>query len=124
MARHFTVEEANALLPHIRPLIESILKARQHIIDVQPEVWPVLEKAAGNGGSKKAGALVEDFKTIERGVQAIQDLGVIVKDVNSGLIDFPALRSGREVFLCWRYNEPSIAFLHELHAGFAGRQPL
>lgn len=124
MARHFTVEEANALLPRVRAIVESILAARQRVIDVQPEVWPVLEQAVGNGGSLKAGKLVEDFKTIENGVKAIQDLGIFVKDVNTGLVDFPALRGGREVFLCWRYNEPAVAFWHELHTGFDGRQPL
>ena len=124
MTRHFTVEEANAILPRVRSIVESILAARQRIIDAQPEVWPVLEKAVGNGGSQKAGLLVEDFKKVERGIQAIQDLDIVVKDVNTGLIDFPALRGGREVFLCWRYDEPAVAFWHELHTGFAGRQPL
>jgi hypothetical protein len=124
MARHFSVDEANALLPRLRSIIEAALTARQRIIDAQPEVWPVLEKAIGNGGSRKAGELVEDFKAIERGVKAIQDLGVVVKDINTGLLDFPALRGGREVFLCWRFGEPTVAFWHELHTGFAGRQPL
>ena len=124
MARHFTVEEANALLPRIRSLVKSVLAARQRILDAQPEVWPVLEKAVGNGGSKKAGALVEDFKKVDNGVQTIQRLGVVVKDVNTGLIDFPALRGDREVFLCWRYGEPAVAHWHELHTGFAGRQAI
>jgi len=124
MARHFSVDEANALLPRLRSIIEAALTARQRIIDAQPEVWPVLEKAIGNGGSRKAGELVEDFKAIERGVKAIQDLGVVVKDINTGLLDFPALRGDREVFLCWRFGEPAVAFWHELHTGFAGRQPL
>jgi hypothetical protein len=101
-----------------------VLAARQRIVDAQAEVWPVLEKAIGNGGSKKAGELVEDFKKVENGVQAIQKLGVVVKDVNSGLVDFPALRKDREVFLCWQYDEPRVAFWHELDTGFAGRQPI
>ena len=124
MARHFTVEEANALLPRIRSIVGMVLAARQRIVDAQPEVWPVLEKAVGNGGSRKAGLLVEDFRTMERGVKAIQDLGVVLKDINTGLIDFPALRGGREVFLCWRYDEPAVAFWHDLRTGFAGRQLL
>lgn len=124
MARYFTVDEANALLTRIRPIIESVMAARRHIVDTQPEVWPVLEKSIGNGGSRKAGLLVEDFKRVEHGVKAIQDLGVVVKDLEVGLLDFPAMRDGREVFLCWRYNEPRVAFWHELHTGFAGRQPL
>ena len=124
MTRHFSVDEANALLPRVRSLVESVLAARQRILDAQPEVWPVLQKAIGNGGSQKAGELVEEIKRIERGIKAIQDLGAVVKDINTGLIDFPAVRSGREVFLCWRYDEPQVGFWHELHTGFAGRQPL
>jgi len=124
MTRHFSIEEANAILPRIRSIVEAVLAARQRIIDAQPEVWPILEKAVGNGGSQKAGGLVEDFKKIERGIQAIQDLGIVVKDINTGLVDFPALRGGREVFLCWRYGEPAVAFWHDLHTGFDGRQAL
>ena len=124
MARHFTVEEANAVLPRIRTLVESVLKARQRILDLQPEVWPVLEKAVGNGGSRKAGALVEEFKRIDDGVGAIQTMGAVVKDINTGLIDFPALRVDREVFLCWRYDEPRVTHWHELDTGFAGRQSI
>jgi hypothetical protein len=124
MARHFSVGEANALLPRIRSIVESVLAARQRILDAQPEVWPTLEKAVGNGGSKQAGALVEEFKKVERGVKAIQDLGAVVKDINTGLIDFPALQGGREVFLCWRYDEPAVAHWHDLQTGFAGRQAI
>ena len=124
MTRHFSVDEANAVLPRVRSLVESVLAARQRILDAQPEVWPVLQKAIGNGGSQKAGELVEEIKRIERGITAIQDLGAVVKDINTGLIDFPAVRGGREVFLCWRYDEPRVGFWHELHTGFDGRQPL
>src|SRR3970040_1476578 len=122
MSCHFSVEEANALLPRIRSLVESVLAARQRILDAQPEVWPALEKAIGHGGSKRADALIEDFKKVENGVKAIQKLGAVVKDVNTGLIDFPSLRGEREVFLCWRYDEPAGAHWHERHTGFAGRQ--
>jgi len=124
MTRHFSVDEANAVLPRVRALVESVLAARQRILDTQPEVWPVLEKATGNGGSQKAGALVEEFRRIERGLKAIHDLGVVVKDINTGLIDFPALRGDREVFLCWRYDEPAVAHWHDLQTGFAGRQAI
>lgn len=123
-ARHFTVEQADQLLEVVRPLMAALLAARQTIVDAQPEMWPVLEKAIGNGGSKKAGELLVHFEIVQKNVQALQALGVEVKDINQGLVDFPALRAGREVYLCWRYNEPRITHWHELDAGFAGRQPL
>lgn len=123
-SRYFTVAEANALLPNVRPVMSAILVARQQIVDAQPEIWPVLEKAVGNGGSKKAGALVAQFDVIQKNVRVLQDLGITVKDINQGLVDFPAQRDGREVYLCWRYDEASITHWHEVDAGFAGRQPL
>lgn len=123
-ARHYTVAEANQLLEIVRPLMAAILTARQIIVDAQPEVWPVLEKAVGNGGSHKAGALLAQFEVIQRNVHALQELGLEVKDINQGLVDFPAQREGRGIYLCWRYDEPRITHWHELDAGFAGRQPL
>ena len=122
--RLFTVDEANALLPTLRPLLIDILQARQNIVAAQPELWPVLEKAVNNGGSKKAGAVLADFEVIQRNVKAIQELGIEIKDINIGLVDFPAERDGREVYLCWRFDEPCVAHWHDLDSGFGGRQPL
>ncbi|MCC7359999.1 MAG: DUF2203 domain-containing protein [Anaerolineales bacterium] len=122
--RYFTVEQANALLPTIRPLVAALLEARQRIVDAQPELWPMLEKAVGNGGSAKATAVLSDFEIVDHNVKAIMALGLELKDVNSGLVDFLAQRDGREVYLCWRYDEPTVAHWHDLEAGFAGRQPL
>ncbi len=122
--RYFTPEEANAMLDQLRPLMREILSARQQIVDAQPELWPVLEKAIGNGGSKKAGDMLRHFETIQRGVKAIESLGVEVKDLNLGLVDFPARREGRDVYLCWRYDEARVTHWHDLDAGYAGRQPL
>lgn len=125
MAPHYyTVEEANALLTTLRPLMAEMLGARDHILAVRAEVWPVLEKAAFNGGSKQASTVLTDFETIQRGVQQVQALGLELKDINTGLIDFLSHRDGREVYLCWRYNEPRVAHWHDLDAGFTGRQPL
>lgn len=122
--RYFTVEQANALLPTIRPMVAALLEARQRIVDVQPELWPVLEKAVGNGGSAKAAAVLTDFEIVDKNVKAITALGLEMKDVNSGLVDFLAERDGREIYLCWRYNEPKVAHWHDLETGFAGRRPL
>lgn len=123
-ARYFSVDEANGLLETVRPLMTAILAARQAIVDAQPEIWPMLEKAVGNGGSRKAGALLAQFEVIQNGVRRLQALGVEVKDINQGLVDFPAKRGGRDIYLCWRYDEPSITHWHDIDAGFAGRQPL
>lgn len=122
--RLFTLEEAQALIPQVREILKAVLEAREKIVDAQPELWPVLEKAVGNGGGKKAGEMLRYFEVIQRNVQAIEKLGIEIKDINTGLIDFPSDRDGRVVYLCWRYGEGDIAFWHELDSGFAGRQPL
>jgi len=122
--RLFTLNEAQALLPQVRQLLRALLEAREKIVEAQPELWPVLEKAVGNGGGKKAGEMLRYFEVIQRNAQAIQELGIEIKDINTGLIDFPSDRDGRVVYLCWRYGEGDIAYWHELDSGFAGRQPL
>lgn len=122
--RYFTVAEANAALTALRPLVAAALAARAHIVAAQPDLWPVLEKAAGNGGSDKATAVLVDFEMLRSCLKTIEGLGIVMKDVNTGLVDFPAQRDGRDIYLCWRYDEPKVAFWHELEAGFGGRQPL
>jgi hypothetical protein len=124
MAQYFTLEEANATLNVVRPLVEQILSIRQAILDRQPEVWPALEKAAGNGGGPAASLLAVEFDRLDALVRKIHALGVQLKDINLGLLDFPALREGREVYLCWKYGEDEIRYWHEVDAGFSGRQPL
>jgi len=124
MAKHFTAEEANRALPQVRALVDQILQARQAILDARPDLWPVLEQAVGNGGSKKAGEVLQDFKRLEDGVQGLQDIGCELKDISTGLVDFPALRDGREVLLCWKFDEPQVMYWHDLQSGFAGRQRL
>lgn len=124
MPRYFTPSEANETLNSIRPLIDSIQEIRQAILKNQPEAWPAIEKSAGNGGSRALSDMVKDFEKLDALVHQIQDLGVLIKDINLGLLDFPALRDGREVYLCWQYGEGEIAFWHEVEAGFAGRQPI
>jgi hypothetical protein len=120
--RYFTLKEANAAVAIIRPILGEMLEIRQRIIDLQPEVWPVIEKAIGNGGNLAASQATREFERINQLAHEIQSLGGILKDLNEGLVDFLALREGREVYLCWRYDEPRVAFWHEIEGGFASRQ--
>jgi hypothetical protein len=124
MTRHFTAEEANQVLPQVRTLINQILQARQKIIEARPDLMPVLERSIGNGGSKKAGEVIVDFKRLEDGVLALQAMGCVLKDLSTGLVDFPSIRDGREVLLCWQHDEPQVMYWHDLQSGFAGRQRL
>jgi len=124
MPRYFTLDEANALLGELRPLVGKMLEVRQELLDLQPELEPVLRKVLGNGGNQVASQAAVFFEELRGLVERIQESGVELKDVNTGLLDFRSLRGGREVYLCWRYGEDEISFWHDIDAGFAGRQPL
>ncbi len=124
MTKYFTPEEANQALPLVRALVEDVMQAREIIIKAQPELWPVLEKSIGNGGSKKAGELLHEFRRVENGIKSLQQIGCELKDMSIGLVDFPTLRDGREALLCWKYDEPEVAFWHDLQSGYAGRKRL
>lgn len=124
MTSYFTLSEANQALVTIRPLMDAVQAIRQKIITTQPDAWGAIEKSVGNGGSRVLSKMVQDFERLDGLVHQIMDTGVLIKDVNTGLLDFPALRNGQEVYLCWQYGEEDIAFWHEVDAGFAGRQPI
>lgn len=124
MPRYFTLAEANAVLDTIRPWMEQIQSIRRKVLAHQPEIWPAIEKSAGNGGNPTLSRLVRDFERLDDLLHQIQATGALVKDLNTGLLDFPALREAHEVYLCWQYGEERIAFWHEVEAGFAGRQPI
>lgn len=124
MPRYFTLEEANLTLETIRPLMEEIQKIRQNVLATQPETWSVIERSARNGGNPAMSKLVKSFDWLDDLLHRIQKTGVQVKDINTGLLDFPALRAGHEVCLCWQIGERQIEYWHEIDAGFAGRQPI
>jgi len=124
MPRYFTLQVANQTLDLIRPWMDELQTIRQKILANQPEAWPAIERSAGNGGNRALSNMVQDFEKLDALVHRIQEAGAILKDINMGLLDFPALREGREVYLCWQYGEGEIAYWHEVEAGYAGRQPI
>lgn len=124
MPRFFTLQEANETLNVIRPLMDEIQQIRREILERQPEAWPAIQKSVGNGGNRALSSIVQDFERLDTLVHRIQEMDVLVKDINLGLLDFPALKESREVYLCWQYGEADIAFWHEVEAGFMGRQPI
>lgn len=124
MPGYFSLSEANAALRSIRPWMDEIQSIRREVMANQPEIWSVMERSAGNGGSATLSRLVASFDRFDALIHQIQNLGVLIKDINMGLLDFPALRGDREVYLCWKYGEGEIAFWHSIEDGFAGRQPI
>jgi hypothetical protein len=124
VAKHFSVEEANRALIRIRPWIKEILEIRDRIVARHPEVWPGIERATGNGGSLETSRMEPEFTRLDHLVHQVLATGALIKDINQGLVDFPALREGREVFLCWRFGEEDVQFWHERQEGLGGRQSI
>ena len=121
--RHFTVEEANALLDGLRPVLRQLRDASEMLTDA--EVHSLLADAApGNGGGEPGRQVGEAFLEVRRLLLAVQGSGIVIRDVDRGLIDFPAIRDSEEVYLCWELGEDDVSWWHELDAGFGGRQPL
>ena len=124
MPKYYTPTEANNVLEIVRPMLGELMEISGRIHKHQPEIWAVVEKSAGNGGNPELSKMSPDFDKLDVILHRLQDMGIEVKDLTTGLIDFPALRDGGVVYLCWKYNEASIQFWHEIEAGFAGRQPI
>ena len=129
--RHFTPEEANAELEHVRPLVEELVATRQEHATTLERQEELEGKIRGNGGGIPPAELAEATAEVDavarrlaRLVDEITSHGAQVKDVDSGLIDFPALRHGETVLLCWQLGEDEIAWWHRVEDGFAGRRPL
>jgi len=131
MPRHFTPGEANDELHEIRPLAEKLVAHRQEQRRLQAERSELAARISGNGGGLDAQAVAQleraerhERVEIARCVNEIHRHGAIVKDLDTGLVDFPAVREGEEILLCWRLGEDEVAHWHGLEEGFAGRKPL
>ena len=123
-AKYYTLGEARAVLPKVKAYMDMIQAARREILRLRPEALPALEQAARNGGGKAAGELFACGTQLEQGVKGITNMGITVKDIDRGLVDFLGQRNGREVYLCWHVGEEDISYWHELNAGFDGRRPV
>jgi len=129
--RYFTPAEANELLATVRPIVERMVSHRRALAVATVRHARIATKIAGNGGGVRPHEVDDLQATIDdeaaevvRSVAELQELGLLVKDLDEGLVDFPALRDGEEVLLCWRLGEEEVAFWHSLDDGFAGRKPL
>jgi hypothetical protein len=119
--RYFTVEEARAVLPQVRDLIEKAIPVLNRMHRCSPDVRRLAENAALNTGGPAGAEYLECLILVSGYVGRIQSMGCLVKSLEDGLVDFPCRKDGREVYLCWRYGEKDIEYWHEVDAGFAGR---
>ncbi len=121
----FTPQEASKLLPDIKPKVKELIERKKVVKELHDEIQrynllgfrpaEVAEKAA------QLDALVEEMT---RKISELEDLGVQIRDLDFGLVDFPAERYGENVLLCWRFGEPEVAFWHKPSEGYSGRKSL
>jgi hypothetical protein len=119
----YSVEQANALVPKLRPLLERI-RATQEALAKDKTVAAVKEKAAHNGGGLPGRHLSEWTKALEADLRQLQEWGIVLRDPSIGLIDFLHQREGETVFLCWKLGEARVEWWHPVDTGIAGRQRL
>jgi hypothetical protein len=128
VARYFGIDEANARVGDLRPILSELRSDRDRVAEAQRE----LERGRGSNGSgehaeelaRLEAEVREVVRRMQQAVTQIDDWGIMLRDIGGGLIDFPALANGRPIWLCWRLGEGDIAFWHEANAGFDQRKPL
>ncbi len=120
--RIFTLAEARKILPLVRKLVAMGMNLSVGISRYKEAVQKLAKSADLNRGSPEGTAYVEHLLQLQSCVARLQGLGCRVKSVDQGLIDFPHLKEGREVYLCWKHGEDDILYWHEIDAGFAGRK--
>ena len=131
MDRIFTLEEANAELQELRPVVERMVVHRRNLTAAQRHQAALVTQIAGNGGDMQpsdlreaAAAIEQEAKAIAECVERINDAGVQIKSLEEGLLDFPARRDDEDILLCWKLGEDEITYWHGLDEGFAGRTPI
>jgi hypothetical protein len=129
--REFTLEEANAAVVELRPIVQRMVEAGQKLAAAQSEQTQLVTRIAGNGGDMQPSDLRELAETIQGEADAIaacaaeiNAAGAQIKSLEEGLLDFPSQRDGEDILLCWRLGEDEIGYWHGVDEGFAGRKPL
>jgi hypothetical protein len=121
--RHYTLDQANAALPWVTERIERLRAARDGFADEDARE-ALGDATPGNGGGEPGRVVSEAFLELRNAASELDAVDVLVRDIDRGLVDFPALREGKEIYLCWEEGEPEIGYWHDLDAGFGGRQAL
>jgi len=122
--RLFTLSEANHLIPQLNTRLMSVRQAKAVLARTKDDIRKASAQAQYGGGSTVGPLYISSLQQISTNLQAIQEMGVLVKDLEMGLCDFPHLRDGRVVFLCWKLGEQEIKWWHEISTGYKDRCPL
>ena len=121
--KHYSREEARALLPQIRGWLQQLAQSRERMVKLDKRLAKLIEGGSDVGG-ETVNELVRLFAQSKQVLQEFARREIQLKDLDRGLIDFPAIMGGREVFLCWEQDEDDIEFWHDLDTGYAGRERL
>jgi uncharacterized protein DUF2203 len=121
--RHYTLDQANASLDFVRERLERLRTARGQLEDEEARA-SLGEAAPGNGGGEPGRVVSEGFLGLQGALAELQEMEIVVRDLERGLIDFPSLRDGEEIYLCWEEGEEEIGFWHDPESGYGGRRPL
>jgi hypothetical protein len=119
--KHYTADEANALLPYLAP---TLVELREKFEEAQRIRETVAEAAVGNGGSKKRARWARTLERVQELIERLEEWEIVLRDFETGLVDFPSTIAGEDVYLCWRLGEPEVAYWHRPDEGFGGRHPL
>ena len=132
MARRFYLSEAESLLPQVSALIQEAVSLKTECQEAEGKIEALSQKVMLYGGiivdreraQKVRNRRDETLEKLKETVGRIQETGCLVKDLDKGLVDFPTLFRGEEVYLCWKMDEPAIEFWHRIEDGFAGRKQI
>jgi hypothetical protein len=119
--RTYTVAEANALLPHLAPALIELQEKFPRAAEIRERMARI---ALQNGGAHRPPGWDRLLARVDELLGRLQRWNVVLRDLDEGVVDFPAVMQGKRVFLCWRLGEPKVAHYHSFAAGFAGRRPL
>ena len=122
--RFFTVEEARQLLPSLKELMGQVMVISHRLEEYRDLVQEFADSASSNTGGPEGTAYLDIAISRQSCLTQLQETGCVLKSLQDGLVDFPHLKEGREIYLCWKYGEEDIHFWHEVDEGFAGRTPL
>lgn len=129
--RLFTPSEANSALEEVRPVAERLVALRERMRELEQAQGSLVTTIGGNGAGYAAGdlrAAQDELTGLGEAARAcmerLEDLGVVLKDPNIGLLDFPARRDDEQVELCWHVGEEAVTFWHRIGEGYAGRKPI
>jgi len=122
--RFFTVEEARQLLPSLKELMGQVMVISHRLEEYRDLVQQLADSASSNTGGPEGTAYLDIVISLQSCLTQLQETGCVLRSLQDGLIDFPHLKQGREIYLCWKYGEEDIRFWHEVDEGFAGRTPL